>query len=121
MKKCFLCGRNGSTDHLDRHHIFNGPYRKKSEKYRLVVLLCHYRCHLYGKYAVHNNPDTALYLKHKGQQYMMKKHGWTEEQFIREFGKNYSAIYNTMMEEGYAQHNYDYGSLDPRSRAQNDE
>ena len=40
-KVCWLCGANGYSDHLDRHHIFGGPYRKKSEKYGLVVYLCH--------------------------------------------------------------------------------
>lgn len=54
-KRCFLCGRNGAQDPLDRHHIFPGPYRKKSERYGLVVYLCHNRCHIFAKTAVHNN------------------------------------------------------------------
>ena len=33
-KECFLCGRNGNGDPLDRHHIFNGANRKKSETIR---------------------------------------------------------------------------------------
>ena len=97
--KCFLCGRNGSTDPLDRHHIFNGAYRKKSEQYGLVVRLCHYRCHLYGKYAVHNNPETRMYLKHLGQQKVMEEQGWDTKRFIVEFGKDYTAIYKNMMGE----------------------
>ena len=92
-RKCFLCGRNGSEDPLDRHHIFNGPYRKKSEKYKLVVDLCHYRCHIFGKYAVHNNPETAIYLKYEGQKKVMREQGWDRKRFIREFGKDYEAIY----------------------------
>jgi len=95
--KCFLCGRNGSTDPLDRHHIFNGAYRKKSEQYGLVVRLCHYR--LYGKYAVHNNPETRMYLKHLGQQKVMEEQGWDTKRFIVEFGKDYTAIYKNMMGE----------------------
>lgn len=119
MKECFLCGRNGGTDPLDKHHIFNGPYRKKSEKYGLVVPLCHYRCHIFGKYAVHNNPDTMLYLKHRGQQMVMKKQDWSEEQFIKEFGKNYSAIYRNIIEEEYnAERYHDYGETDEGPRTE---
>ena len=52
-RMCFLCGKNGSEDPLDLHHVFGGPYRKKSEKYGLVVYLCHHDCHIFGKNAVH--------------------------------------------------------------------
>lgn len=37
---CFLCGANGSMDHLHWHHIFGGPNRRWSEKYGLKVRLC---------------------------------------------------------------------------------
>ena len=43
-RECFLCGRNGADDPLDKHHIFGGAYRKKSERYGLTVYLCHDRC-----------------------------------------------------------------------------
>lgn len=33
-RSCWLCGRNGTAEPLDKHHIFGGAYRKKSEKYR---------------------------------------------------------------------------------------
>lgn len=94
MRKCFLCGRNGSQDPLDKHHVFNGAYRKKSERYKLVVDLCHYRCHIFGKYAVHNNLDSMLYLKQLGQKKVMEEQGWSTRRFIQEFGKDYVAIYN---------------------------
>ena len=116
MKKCFLCDRNGSSDPLDRHHIFNGAYRKKSEKYGLVVSLCHYRCHIFGKYAVHNNPDTMLYLKHCGQQKVMREQGWSVKRFINEFGKDYSAIYFEQFKENdYAQPHNGNGKTGKRS------
>ena len=86
---CWLCGRNGSADPLDKHHIFRGPNRSKSEKYGLVVRLCHSRCHLYGKYAVHNNSDTMAALHQFGQRKAMAENGWTADDFIREFGRNY--------------------------------
>ena len=92
MRRCWLCGRNGSGDPLDRHHIFGGPFREKSEKYGLVVYLCHYRCHIFGPEAVHNNRETSLHLKKWGQAQAMTRYNWTKEDFIREFGKNYLDI-----------------------------
>lgn len=89
MKQCFLCGRNGSADPLDKHHIFGGPYRKKSEKYGLTVYLCHHDCHIFGREAVHNNAANMLYVKQYGQRKAMKEQGWTVDEFRKEFGKNY--------------------------------
>lgn len=88
-KKCWLCGRQGGSDPLDRHHIFNGPFRKKSEKYGLVVWLCHHDCHIFGNEAVHKNAHTMLMVKQYGQRKAMEENGWTIEDFIREFGRNY--------------------------------
>lgn len=47
---CFLCGRDGTEDPLDFHHIFGGNAadRKKCERYGLKVRLCHGRCHIFG-------------------------------------------------------------------------
>lgn len=70
-KRCFLCGRNDSGDPLERHHIFGGANRKKSEKYGLVVYLCGNRCH------------------RNGQLKAMEEQRWTEADFRREFGKSY--------------------------------
>lgn len=88
-RKCFLCGRNGAGDPLDKHHIFGGPYRSKSEKYGLYVYLCHNRCHIFGKMSVHQNAKTMNQLKRYGQLKAMKENHWSENDFIREFGKNY--------------------------------
>lgn len=89
MKTCWLCGANGGFDPLDKHHIFTGSRRKKSEKYGLVVYLCHYHCHIFGPDAVHRNADTMRELQQYGQKRVMEEQGWTTEDFIREFGKNY--------------------------------
>jgi hypothetical protein len=89
MRKCFLCGRNGNWDKLDRHHIFGGSNRRKSEKYGLVVYLCHNRCHIFGKNAVHKNADLMLKLHQYGQKKWMSEQGKTKEDFIKEFGRNY--------------------------------
>lgn len=88
-RKCWLCGRNGNADPLDRHHIFGGSNRKKSEKYGLVVMLCHHRCHLYGKAAVHRSQETAQILHKYGQRMAMRDNDWTIDDFRLEFGKNY--------------------------------
>ena len=74
---------------MDKHHIFGGPYRGKSEKYGLYVYLCHSRCHIYGKMSVHQNQKTMRQLKRYGQLKAMKENGWSTDDFIREFGKNY--------------------------------
>lgn len=91
---CWSCGRNGAQDPLDRHHIFGGAYRDKSEKYGLVVLLCHNRCHIFGPNAVHQRADIMQSLHEWGQEKVMKEQGWTIEDFVKEFGKNYIEVDN---------------------------
>lgn len=88
-RRCWLCGKNGSDDPLDRHHIFGAANRDKSEKYGLVVLLCHRECHIFGKHAVHQSAETMQMLRQFGQKKAMEENGWSTEDFIREFGKNY--------------------------------
>jgi hypothetical protein len=89
MSECFLCGRNGSQDRLDVHHIFGGANRKKSERYGLVVHLCHHDCHIFGETAAHKNAETMLALHQYGQRKAMQENGWSVEDFIKVFGKNY--------------------------------
>lgn len=80
---CYLSER---TPHkLDRHEIFHGGNRRKSKELGLWVLLDHsVHMDLHHRY-----PEDDLYLKKLGQKAAMKKYGWTTEQFIKEFGKNY--------------------------------
>ena len=89
MKRCFLCGRNGAADPLERHHIFGGPNRGKSEKYGLVVLLCGEECHRNGPKSAHRRRETAAYLHRWGQRKWMEEQDGTEEDFRREFGRSY--------------------------------
>ena len=89
LKECFLCGRNGNGDRLERHHIFGGVNRKHSEKYGLVVYLCGERCHRNGEYSAHRNAEVAAYLHRYGQEKAMKENDWTVEQFREIFGKSY--------------------------------
>lgn len=86
---CWLCGRNGSGDRLERHHIFGAANRAKSEKYGLVVYLCGNRCHRLGEYAAHANKQTMQLLHEYGQQKAMQEQNWSAEDFIKVFGKNY--------------------------------
>ena len=85
--ECFLCGRNGCGDPLDKHHIFGGPNRKLSDKYGLYVRLCHSRCHEHGKDAVHNNKDVRLKLQAKAQEAFVDNYSGLD--FLSLFGRNY--------------------------------
>ncbi len=83
--RCALCGRYGC---MERHHIFGGPNRSKSEKYGLVALLCH-NCHNEPPNGVHHNDENMLLLHQIGQRKWMKETGGSIKDFIAEFGKNY--------------------------------
>lgn len=88
-KYCFLCGKNGSQDRLERHHIFGGSNRRLSEKYNLVVYLCGNSCHRNGPKAAHRCKETMNLLHAYGQRKAMKEQGWSAEQFRHVFGRNY--------------------------------
>ena len=86
--RCYICGKNAHADYwdLDEHHVFSGANRKKSERYGLKVYLCHNSCHLYG---VHKNAELNRRLRADVQKKAMEYYGWTTEDFIKLFGKNY--------------------------------
>lgn len=85
MRYCALCG---STNWIERHHIFGGALRKKSEKYGLVVDLCH-SCHNESPNGVHHNAKQMLKLHRYGQLKAMQENNWSIEDFRKEFRKNY--------------------------------
>ena len=85
MRECEICG---STMWLERHHVFNSAYRKKSEKFGAVADLCHF-CHNEPLNGVHFNAENMQALKAKYQMMIMDKYGMTVTDFIREFGKSY--------------------------------
>lgn len=89
-RKCFLCGCNGSVygHRLERHHIFEGANRQLSEKYGLVVDLCH-TCHNEPPLGAHYNAETMDYLHRYGQRKAMKEQRWSKAEFAAIFGKNY--------------------------------
>lgn len=87
-KTCFLCGRNGTGDPLERHHICGGCNRKKSEEDGLWVWLCGNRCHRNGKAAVHMDKVT-MEAFHKIGQRAYETHIGSRENFMKRYGKNY--------------------------------
>lgn len=87
---CWLCDRFATHGQpLDKHHCFGGAYRKKSEALGLFVYLHHDECHIFGKDSAHQSAETALKIKQAAQLAAMQQYGWSIDDFIREFGKNY--------------------------------
>ncbi len=84
-KKCWICG---ALYGLEKHHIFPGGCRKLSEKWGLTVHLCH-RHHNEPPDGVHFNREEMEKLQRQGQRAAMKKYGWSIEDFINIFGRNY--------------------------------
>lgn len=82
---CDLCGKYG---YLERHHIFGGANRSLSEKYGLVVNLCH-ECHNEPPEGVHFNSKKMLALRKWAQKQAMEHYDWDEAEFIRIFGRSY--------------------------------
>lgn len=79
-KRCFVC--HGVHD-LERHHIFNGPWRSKSESDGLWIWLCH----------EHHAQVTEFYpmrlkLKQMGQRVYEEQIG-TRQEFRKRYGKYY--------------------------------
>ncbi len=86
---CYICCQNASVEPLDCHHIFGASNRDKSEKYGLKVYLHHNKCHIFGRNSVHQNADINRALKAEAQKIAMAHYGWSVEDFIKIFGKNY--------------------------------
>lgn len=84
---CYLCLHN--REKLDRHEVFGGANRDKSKSLGLWVTLCHHTHHIFGPAAVHACRAADLALKREAQEKAMAHYGWTTEEFIRRFGRNY--------------------------------
>jgi hypothetical protein len=78
----------GSHRWLEWHHVFGAALKKKSEKYKLMVRLCHY-CHNEPPNGVHQNKERRQRLQAYAQKKAMDHYGWSREDFRREFYKNY--------------------------------
>jgi hypothetical protein len=83
--RCFICG---TTQWLEWHHIFGAANKKKSEKHKLMVRLCHF-CHNEPPNGVHHNKAIRLKLKAYAQKKAMAHYGWDIDTFRKEFSRNY--------------------------------
>ena len=83
--KCLICHSN---IWLEWHHVFGAALKKKSEEYGLMVSLCHY-CHNEPPLGVHHNKEIRLELRAYAQKKAMDRNGWSVEDFIKVFHKNY--------------------------------
>lgn len=82
-----VCIFTGSSE-VERHHIFGGAYRKKSEAYGFVVPL---RPDLHPNGAAANpkhSSEIDEYLKQMAQRYFEDHYG-NRQAFIDIFGKSY--------------------------------
>lgn len=80
LDHCYVCGGNKKRDAL--HEIFEGAYRQRSMKEKMVLPLC-----LKHHNQIHSNNEMALYYKRMAQQKYEETH--TREEFIKMFGRNY--------------------------------
>jgi hypothetical protein len=79
---------SGRTDWIECHHVYPAANRKLSEKYGLCVYLTHDE-HNEPPWGVHHNRGNMISLQAKVQQISMEHYGWTTEDFIKIFGRNY--------------------------------
>ena len=86
-KGCYLCGTRNVP--LEEHHVFGGTgCRKLSEHYGLQVYLC-LACHNMPPRGVHFNRENRENLQKRVQKIAMQHYGWTTEDFIKIFGRNF--------------------------------
>ena len=83
MEHCFLTGMCP----VERHHIFGGPNRERSEKYGFVVPLYPTK-HPNGVHAGRDAKEIDIQLKMMAQEYFEAHYG-TRDDFRRELGKSY--------------------------------
>lgn len=78
LEHCACCG----TEATDCHHIYEGPDKRWSEKYLLMIPLCH-KCHM----KLHDNQEMNTYYKILGQRAFEREHPGIDFKTI--FRKNY--------------------------------
>ena len=83
MEHCMFTGNAP----VERHHIFGGSNRERSEKYGFIAPL-RPDLHPNGVFAGQAAKSVDLALKTKAQTYYEEHYG-TRGQFIQEFGKSY--------------------------------
>ena len=89
-ERCWLCGKPAEwNDPLDKHHVFGGALRKKSERDGLWVKLHHYRCHEDGPQSVHRCAEIRRQLQAAAQRAWMKERNAGVEEFRAQYYKSY--------------------------------
>lgn len=81
---CFICGKPAT----EWHHIFNSFNKGISEKYGLMVHLCH-NCHNEPPDGLHFNSKRMKALQREAQEALAVREDWTtSEDIINTFGYN---------------------------------
>ncbi len=89
---CRLCGE---WRRLELHHVFGGCYRKKSETYGMVILICR-ECHD----KLHFAPDSAERMRKLRARYQaIFERRYPNLSFLKVFGRNWGDD-EEPMEEG---------------------
>lgn len=91
--RCYLCGAYCPTE---KHHIFGGANRMRSERLGLYVHLCH-SCHNEPPNGVHFNATRNNVLRKRAQRAFEERFMYENRcgqddartAFMREFGRNY--------------------------------
>ena len=78
LDHCIICG--AERNHL--HEVFQGAYRQRSIKEKMVLPLC-----VYHHTCIHNDIKLSLYWKRTCQKEFEKTH--TRKEFIKIFGRSY--------------------------------
>ena len=84
---CYLCGKPGGYEKMDRHEPWGGANRQKSKELGLWVLLHHIGCHE-GPGSVHADGEKARELRKDAQRAAMLRYGWDRAEWIERFGKS---------------------------------
>ena len=85
-KFCWVCG---VSKNIMLHHIFYGSAKRQlSDKYGLTIYLCGYH-HNLSKQGIHQNKELDNRVKAMAQEKAMEYYGWSVEDFIKIFRRNY--------------------------------
>ena len=79
---CYICGRRAT----ETHHIFGGANRSLSDRYGLVIPLCH-SCHNEPPGGIHFDPDVRREIQALAQAQFER--AYPDQDFLKIFGKNY--------------------------------
>lgn len=83
-KACFVCG---TTSNIEKHHIYEGSERSKSEIYGCWCYLCAYHHRLQGGLSHNPIPMIDKYLKQECQRRFEENHSHVE--FMNIFKRNW--------------------------------